>query len=293
MSSSVRGNKREMQFDLHGFKSTEEIVEVRLVLKQAANAPEYTASVHEITADGKGLQELDSHVYHGEWLDLKVHTVNDHSPIMTELNGEYNQRSYRLALKISDVSNTLNCSETLNNLKPMLVIYTYDPKVLEHMTKGDNKTTSSSTKSTESTKESSEEETNHTLKKRNAGYTVVERPPTPFEELGKLSCRLQHRNVTYAEIGWPENHLNIIIIRPTTLNFSFCYGHCRAPFTRGEEHKYTGHAKLISILNNDLVEAGIAPCCVPTSFLPIDIVFEEYGLVSMTTFSDISACGCR
>ena len=283
-----------MRFDLHGFKSTEEIVEVRLVLKQSANAPEYTASVHEIMDDGIGLKELDSHVYRGEWLDLNVHKVNDETPMM--IQGENNnKKSYILALKISDLNANWNRTTTLNNVKPMLLVYIYDKNMLKH---------GNTTKASSQTKASSEE-TNYTVKKRQADNSVLMAPDQPtedsspqtsresrFEEMRRKSCRIYYHNTTHDELGWPQLE-GITVLNPTSLNFAFCYGHCTQPFVRSEAHKYTRRSKFIGYLNPDLSDAGLAPCCVPNEFIAYSLFYEEDGVANMGTFPIVSSCGCR
>lgn len=112
-------------------------------------------------------------------------------------------------------------------------------------------------------------------------------PATNTTVAGRQTCRMQPMYVDFAAIGWSD-----WIVAPHGFESNFCHGQCRLP---RDQHP-TNHALIQAEINRIAPHMAPAPCCVPTRYDPISVIYVGSKHQFLTTeFPRMVAtqCGCR
>lgn len=112
-------------------------------------------------------------------------------------------------------------------------------------------------------------------------------PTTNTTVAGRQTCRMQPMYVDFASIGWSN-----WIVAPHGFESNFCHGQCRQP--RGLHP--SNHALIQAEVNRQEPHRVPAPCCVPTRYDPISVIYVGSKHQFLTTeFPRMVAtqCGCR
>ncbi|XP_063361797.1 bone morphogenetic protein 2-like [Cydia amplana] len=111
-------------------------------------------------------------------------------------------------------------------------------------------------------------------------------PPSYHTSMPEYVCQRRPLTVRFADLGWSD-----YILALYDYDAGYCSGEClpqNLPNT-------TGHA-IIQTLKRKIQDAVPRPCCVPTEFEPIALLYisEERDVV-IRNFSDmkVKSCGCR
>lgn len=103
-------------------------------------------------------------------------------------------------------------------------------------------------------------------------------------------CGLHDLFVSFEAIGWSS-----WIISPKGYNAHYCDGPCVFPL--GKTARPTNHATVQSIINELSLNPGLnRPCCVPTTLLPISLLYyDDQDNVVLKQYVDMVAenCGCH
>lgn len=292
-ASSVQDNSRVLQFNLSSMGMGNKIVAIDLVLKQTRGAPTLKTQLHEMWGEEAdlNLKLLDSGEYNGQWHTLHVQSAVD------SVDSTSGERNYRLLLSVSGGKDDDKMEEVLRRVKPMLLIYTNEVNMTyESVDTSTDRTTAASTRS----KSSRQQHGGRGIRRRKSVGTApnpassgpVNSQPS-LAEMKKLHCRRQTRTMTFEQLGWPGTQF--VVLTPHSAVFSFCTGHCNQPIhppSSGGSTFYSNHAKIISLGQPKL--AGIAPCCVPMEISPIEVTYYSRftRVIVMTSFPDVSSCGC-
>lgn len=92
--------------------------------------------------------------------------------------------------------------------------------------------------------------------------------------------------IDFVEVGWSS-----WIIAPRAFNASYCFGDCSYPIA--DIQGATNHA-LIQAIFFSVGRTVPRPCCAPTKFGSLAILFQIDGIVQMKHYDDmiVEACGC-
>lgn len=267
--------------------SADDIAAIDLVLKQPLGSGTHKTRLHEMSGEGSEmeLKLLDSGESEGEWHTLSVQNVEDS---VDKVSGV---RNYQLLLSMSlsegeEGGEEAEMSEVLHQVKPMLFIYTNDRR---HTTEQAAEATPTSPTTTRRAAPSARA----TKGRHRSRRQVVVQPEPTLAELGKLSCRIQQKTISFTKLGWPGTGYTVITPGPD-VNFTFCHGQCNDPLHSQLEHMYNNHARLMSLTEPALAEAGVTPCCVPDESVPIEVTFHSTitHVTTMTTIPHVNTCRC-
>ncbi len=285
-----------LQFNLSSLSVSDTIVTVHLVLKQPPNIPSFKTHLHEIVGESSlkhDLKLLDSGEWEGQWHTLHVENMVD------AIDSTNRRRNYRLAISISSSEkNSPDEEDLLHMMKPMLLVYTNSLNQTSESlgTKSPPSLGRNNMGSNVREKDSRTQQGPAIRRRRSVTGTESQGAPSVAEptldELAQLPCQKNIRMMTFAELGWPGSSNEVLV--PTEAQFSFCHGRCNLPSHPDYQHQYTNHAKVISLARADLVGEGIAPCCVPIEYNPIEVSYRNIytGVIVMTSLPDITSCQC-
>ena len=311
--NKAQSNKIVLSFHLYGLENSDKIISVRVVFKQLINStlPRFQATVYELKDNGI-LTKLDSTTSDSSWVDLEVKDIfKPHKKETTNLKGSgsnINSNSeapinaeHLVVLELTDVNSaqaSKDVTALLSSINPFIAVYTYDAQVYEHLS-GKTATTTTNDRDDKETTHSA-----HTVSKRE---TVTNQEDTTvrsgsesqsqqrLSDMSKHLCQVYGINTTIEELDFLGS--NYEVIRPLTVNFTFCYGRCDKPRQANNEPKYTSHARILNILKPDLAAAGAAPCCVPSlepeDTSSIQIIFLSGNVTLTTTIPSIKSCICQ
>ncbi|KAG8227856.1 hypothetical protein J437_LFUL006479 [Ladona fulva] len=103
-------------------------------------------------------------------------------------------------------------------------------------------------------------------------------------------CERKSLYVDFRLIGWSS-----WIIAPKVFDLGVCHGQCDFPLDRRQNP--TNHAAIQSIVHElGLVHGVRKPCCVPSSLLPLHILFFDPSgnvVLKMTKGVVAEKCSCR
>jgi len=105
----------------------------------------------------------------------------------------------------------------------------------------------------------------------------------------KKICQVRDFEVDFNQIGWGQ-----WIIIPKRFNSKICQGSCPAPIDA--DLTPTNHALLQSLMRVGNRKKGPPmPCCVPTKFKPLSMLYYEKKEVVVRYHEDmiVDKCGCR
>ena len=211
----------------------------------------------------------DSGNSRNKYIDLHVALFNQRNRFPVEEDSIYDLELGISALDKPATSEQL--ASILRDLKPMLVVYSYDIDILKNLFR---------------VPESSN------VQKRSISE-AVDSPSQPFAELKQEFCQVHSVNLTsFAHIVRED----FKVINPAYPTATFCHGHCR---TEGPEDPrndlISQHAKFVTDTSPELVEAGISPCCIPTKYgitnyelQPLD----SKNIIMIVIEDRVESCGC-
>ncbi|XP_066972598.1 growth/differentiation factor 8-like [Macrobrachium rosenbergii] len=108
-------------------------------------------------------------------------------------------------------------------------------------------------------------------------------------------CCRASMNVTAAQMGWAD-----WIIHPTSFQFYYCRGHCRPTLQSVTSANMSNYNMILQRLFSQQEEgspqrAALMPCCSPTTYSPIDILYVTNSTVQYRRFTDliVASCGCN
>ncbi|KAK7080550.1 hypothetical protein SK128_010468 [Halocaridina rubra] len=106
-------------------------------------------------------------------------------------------------------------------------------------------------------------------------------------------CCRASMNVTIAQMGWED-----WIFQPTSFDFYYCRGHCN-PSTSGHSSDTSNYIDMLNRLirqqpRGSARQAALMPCCSPTSYVPIDIMYIKNSTLHIERINDliVESCGC-
>ena len=101
-------------------------------------------------------------------------------------------------------------------------------------------------------------------------------------------CARYSMFVDFKVIGWEE-----WIIAPRGYDAHLCYGECSLPFVK--ESNSSNHVTTQSLTNKVKSDIVPPPCCVPTEFAPITMIYKEGNTSILKIYEDmiVTSCGCR
>ena len=265
---------------MSSLSSYDKIVSIQLVLKQETDL--ISLRLYEIIGDEprKLIDLLDTGEYSGRWQTLEVHSVKD------SIDRNSGNRNYHLTLSMTtEDGELLGVEDVLTTIKPMLLVYTNDLNWLGSkvdvmpMMKKSNQNPSM------------EEESQQIIenKKRSVNNELdsgESSPSSSLEQMKLLSCRRQVAPPTFdLTLIWPGE--DRILLRPTKVELSFCYGSCNTP---SDDTLFDLRARM-----QFLTGGIIAPCCVPGNTTSISLTFQNLitTVVSLTSFPNVVYCLCR
>ncbi|KAK4336819.1 hypothetical protein RND71_043940 [Anisodus tanguticus] len=114
-----------------------------------------------------------------------------------------------------------------------------------------------------------------------------------FESFGSKNdenkdCSRYSMYVDFKEIGWED-----WILAPRGYDAFFCYGDCSLSFVRNTNT--TNHATIQSLSNGIQPDNIPPPCCVPTGFTSITMIYKDRNTSVLKIYEDmiVTNCGCR
>ena len=304
-TTRAQTNKIILSFHLYGLEHSDKVVSVRVVFKHITSLPHFRATAYELKDNGF-LIKLDSQVSDDGWVDLEVQDIFEpHKKEKSNMKGSGSKSGnsklpmdteHMVVLELTDLdseSASENLITLLHSLNPFIAVYTYDPEVYEHLS-GGGSAIAANRRQTETT------QVGRTISKRQVATrqgdtTLRSRSTQRYADLAQRNCQIHGVNTTVEELGWLSP--NYEVIRPYTVNFTFCYGRCDRPLDLGTSHKYTTHARILNLLKPDLAAAGLAPCCVPSSkpedTTSVQIIFLNGNVTQTTTMPKVKSCICQ
>lgn len=105
----------------------------------------------------------------------------------------------------------------------------------------------------------------------------------------KSTCRLRKMFVDFSKFGWHD-----WVMSPRNYSANHCAGTCKNPIS---VHSYpTNHATIQSIVNSMYPELYPAPCCVPSEFQKLAMLYvdgEDRVTYKLKDDLIVKACACR
>ncbi|XP_068235028.1 growth/differentiation factor 8-like isoform X4 [Palaemon carinicauda] len=107
-------------------------------------------------------------------------------------------------------------------------------------------------------------------------------------------CCRASMNVTAAQMGWED-----WIIHPPWFQFYYCRGHCRPTMQSVSSSNMSNYNMVLQRLSTQPdgspQQAALMPCCSPTTYSPIDILYIINSTVQYRRFTDliVASCGCN
>ena len=248
-----------MWFQTAMLKPSEQVISTKLVINLPATFSEDgEVTLYKISNDSENFQLLDKAQVptYGttSWFELTVGTTS-----VMESTG----------LQIELTHSNFNF---LENLQPMLVLYTYVEQSLPNLI---------AKRSASSTEEESNGE---------------QQSNVPLSELDErnVACSKHSVSLDYSQLL----NLNVTVISPPNgINFEFCYGHCLSPLQvpLHEDHGsgYDKRARILKQVMYDSHRLTPPPCCIPLSYNTSDILYIDRDVVTKTQFPTVERCGCR
>ena len=259
-SHSTTSLRRNLRYNLnHNFiSSTQKLVAFRLVIPTSS----YTSSPFQVNVyqaiNPINSDPEDSGDSQGKYMDLHVEVFDHPNKFPLEEDS-----IYELVLEIGakSISNDRLVS-ILDNLQPMLVVYSYDSNILKHLF----------------------QVSDSNVLKRNVPEALSSSPP--FEELKEEFCHINSVNVS--SVGDME------VVNPPYLTISFCYGHCKLEGPDDENVNRTSqHSKFVGYQAPEFEEAGINPCCIPTGSEYTNLELKKNNVITMIiVHNHVTGCGC-
>ena len=101
-------------------------------------------------------------------------------------------------------------------------------------------------------------------------------------------CRRHSLYVQFEQVAWDD-----WIIAPDGYDAYFCHGQCQWPFPQGVNT--TNHAIVQALLHSANAAAVPPPCCVPTEFSSLPLLFMDQGTLILKHYQEMAVleCGCR
>lgn len=100
-------------------------------------------------------------------------------------------------------------------------------------------------------------------------------------------CRLFPHSASGEDLGWKSQ-----LLEPARIDLGFCSGVCEV--SEMTANAFFRKKYLQKLSKTETIRPNIpAPCCVPKSLLPQTLVFEENGVIKMTTLPDIKVDSCE
>ena len=251
---------RKMEFQRPTIKSSEDLVDVKLVINLPSGfSQEGEVTLYETTPDDERNQLDEVSVPSCRstcWFELTVGVANL-------------QDSMEFLVEFSHSD-----GEFIRSLNPMMVLYTYREQQVSSLV--DTQRSVSKRQ-----QEGGEEYANTPL-------AVLD---TRNERCGKQTVRLE-----YSQLMWLDE--DIVLISPDNVIFDFCYGHCETPLNLPPPQQlgqnYGKRARIMEVMNQ-LRGSRLTPppCCIPLSYTAKEIIYASGELVAMTTIPSVQECGCR
>ena len=255
----MAGLSRKLEFQQPTIKTTEDVVDVKLVINLPAGfAQDGDVTLYEISSDDNRKQ-LDT-----------ASVPSCHSTCWFQLTiGVDNLRDSMEFL----VEFTHSDREFVQTLNPMMVLYTYSQQPLSNLV-----------------------DTRH---KRQEGEVEGEEQVNPLLsalDSRNEPCAKQTVRLDYSQLRWLDE--DIVLISPPRVIFDFCYGHCNPPLNippiQQIAESFDKRARILEVVNR-LSEGRLTPppCCIPLSYVAKEIIYASGELVAMTTIPSVQECGCR
>lgn len=320
-------DSRTLRFNLSTLSTAQHIVAVDLVTKPAPDSPAYNMRLHEViessTGAGEGEEGEELKLIHeGEQSGVGWNTIHV-SNVVDSVDSERRWRNYKLVLSM-DVEGGVSASQLLHQIKPMLLIYTFgdasDSTLQETVVSpsaaapeaGRSPGTAMPTAGkdgpahhhaatrfpgTVGPKSLREGKMQRRRRRRRSVATgggsapSITQLPT-LESLGQQHCQKEVRTMTFEQLGWPGSDFEVL--EPAVADFSFCYGLCNKAEIFEYRKQYSDHAHLLSQAAPELVANGIAPGCVPSGYVPVDVryISKFSKVITLTTLPGVTSCSC-
>ena len=170
----------------------------------------------------------------------------------------------------------------LENLQPMLVLYTYVEQSLPNLI---GKRSATDTISVDEDQSNVEEQSN-----------------VPLSELDEqnVACSKQSVSLEYSQLNYWLGEDVTIIAPPTPINFDFCYGHCLSPLEVplhvDDGLDYDKRARILEVMNQMMYHPHRLtppPCCIPLSYIASKMLYTQDDIVMLTSFPMVERCGCK
>lgn len=304
-TTRAQTNKIILSFHLYGLEHSDKVVSVRVVFKHLTSLPHFRATAYELKDNGH-LIKLDSQVSDDGWVDLEVSDIFEPHKMekSNNMKGASGSKKVPLdtehfvVLELTDI-NSASASENLitllHSLHPFIAVYTYDPEVYEHLSGGGSTVDNSNSRQHTETFHAGRTISKRQIVVSQGDATLRSGSRQRYTDFARQDCQLHGVNTTVEELGWLSP--NYEVIRPYSVNFTFCYGRCDRPLDLGNSQKYTTHARLLNLLKPDLAAAGLAPCCVPSSkpedTTNVQIIFLNGNVTQTTTMPSVKSCICQ
>ncbi|XP_063589362.1 inhibin beta C chain-like [Penaeus indicus] len=108
-------------------------------------------------------------------------------------------------------------------------------------------------------------------------------------------CCRESINVSAAEMGWDD-----WLIEPRNFTFYHCRGACRPSVASSASGNTSFYNAMLQILMmnqpvNTPLRNSLAPCCAPTKYAPMQLLFQSRNSVKLQTYTDliVESCGCN
>ncbi|XP_042880757.1 inhibin beta B chain-like [Penaeus japonicus] len=108
-------------------------------------------------------------------------------------------------------------------------------------------------------------------------------------------CCRESINVSAAEMGWDD-----WLIEPRNFTFYHCRGACRPSVASTASANTSFYNAMLQILMmnqpvNTPLRNSLAPCCAPTKYAPMQLLFQSRNSVKLQTYTDliVESCGCN
>lgn len=296
---------RTLDFNLSAIGLSKKIVAANLVLKQNVTAPSYTVSLHEVTRESSTGEEsdvelnlLDAGEYSGQWHTLHVQNAVD------SIDTSSGRRNYKFILSASS-GNNATTSDVLRSVKPMLLVYTSDaaneiistpgrtPIPLPPTRTGDEALPSAPPPPPSS---GFNRDVPSGDSKRKQQERRRQRTRRSLSEDTSQPCAKHEINMSFSQLGWPGDSYSVLLPSPSQAKVTYCAGTCTRPLALQEREKYNNHGIMLSLALPNIVQGGVAPCCVPLNYTtPVQVVYRSTrpGFNAVDSLPVIDRCVCR
>ena len=114
------------------------------------------------------------------------------------------------------------------------------------------------------------------------------RQPNDWKNGKTKDCAIYSMYVDFKEIGWQD-----WIVAPRGYDAFFCYGDCSLSVIRNGNT--TNHATMQSLSNGIHPDIVPSPCCVPTEFSPITMIYKDRNTSVLKIYDEmiVKSCSCR